>query len=288
MLAYIGAWAGLIGGIGALFILAEEASTPQTKRLISNWLLNLKLEGTSSTWPAQFAEMFDSIFGKKNFTIKCFLRSSIASFCVALVSFLVLNALVFDISFSKELQRYPVSSFVFLYLTAPIVMNLFPDYFSLLETRFIIRVMGTDFRLIHVLALLGFDLFLTTLIWFAGVNILFLIFLAEYILTVDNVTHPSIIEYYKIAFNSYKSTDISSGTDLFAWISLITTFFTSFWIWLYASSGFFVKLMYKMGWGFNLLRGFLDVKKKPVRALGFITCLVVTILFFVCAPFYFA
>ena len=59
-----------------------------------------------------------------------------------------------------------------------------------------------------------------------------------------------------------------------------TTFFTSIWVWIYALSGFTVKLAAKLNW----LKGILDIDKKPLRSMAMVSILIVTIIFVV-VPF---
>ena len=69
-----------MGGLWILFSRAETVASPEAKAAITSWLRNVKPEGTLSNWPSTFADVFDSVFGKKHLSWRCFWRSCIASF----------------------------------------------------------------------------------------------------------------------------------------------------------------------------------------------------------------
>ena len=78
MLAGILAWLGTCTGVLALFSFADKAASPEGKAR-ARALLDFGWKDTVTRWPSVFVEMFDSIFGKRHLTWKCFGRSCVAS-----------------------------------------------------------------------------------------------------------------------------------------------------------------------------------------------------------------
>ena len=62
------------------------------------------------------------------------------------------------------------------------------------------------------------------------------------------------------------------------------TFFTSFWVWLFAVTGPTVRAMEGLLSGFTRLRGILDVEEKPGRSLGLAAVILVTALYALAVP----
>ena len=64
-------------------------------------------------------------------------------------------------------------------------------------------------------------------------------------------------------------------------IFFYSTFFTSVWVCLYALSGFAVKVAGNLGIGMSRLSGVLDIEKKPLRSMGFLSIALISLLFLV-------
>ena len=78
---------------------------------------------------------------------------------------------------------------------------------------------------------------------------------------------------------------ISSGPQLHGYppthwppgIIFYSTFFTSFWIWLYGLSGLAVRFCKPFSRGVRLARRFFDIDDQPLRSLGFVSILLVAV-----------
>ena len=55
-------------------------------------------------------------------------------------------------------------------------------------------------------------------------------------------------------------------------------------MWLYAVSGTGIRLLGRLGVGISSLKKLLDIEEKPIRSLGFVSMLLVTVVFAV-VPF---
>ena len=133
---YVFAWATTTGGLWFLFEKAEKALSEGSRDRVVGWLGQSDLRGSIEAIPSQFAALFDLVFGEKHLAWKCFRRSSLASaITVATTS----GAMIVIVNGIPEAGEW-VSAFQFFGLVLPIAMilNLVPDYLSLLETRWIL------------------------------------------------------------------------------------------------------------------------------------------------------
>ena len=78
---------------------------------------------------------------------------------------------------------------------------------------------------------------------------------------------------------------LTGSGDLSFGIFFYSTFFTSAWIWLYALSGLALKTAQHIGLGINCLKNILDIENKPIRSMGIVTIVLVSLLFLV-IPFF--
>lgn len=92
-LALAGSWVTTTGELWKLFERIDKVASPEAKGAVSSWLRNLDVSEAFASWPATFAAAFDSVFGKKHFTLRCFYRSCIASLVAVIIVTLVWCAL---------------------------------------------------------------------------------------------------------------------------------------------------------------------------------------------------
>lgn len=164
------------------------------------------------------------------------------------------------------------AAFVIQLLFFTVICNFIPDYFSLLETRFIIKQMQKTQSVFQHVLWLAMDFFVTVVItvllpfiylifitdtpfWASSESITIWIYIKEVVTLSGYVFYNySPIPYYSIIF--------------------FTSFFTSIWIWLYILSGLIIRLF--SGWRF--LKTTVELDEKPVSYLGFTTILLLSIL----------
>ena len=212
----------LFGTVWGFFKGVESVLTDDTKLEIAVWLLDRKkLSPRFQGWPDTFGKVFDRVFGKKHLSWRCFLRSAIVS-CITLV----LGVLFFysPVSYVKMLADRRV--YVLLGYTAlgAIVVNVVPDYLSLLKTRFLIGRIST-LPWLPTFGILFIDALGTIVALYLG-----------YAFGLDYINSPS------VAHNSPKW--LLEGT----WIAMymivtggsqpliVPAVFTSIWLWLYAGA----------------------------------------------------
>lgn len=89
---YVFAWAAITGSLWFLFEKAEDALSEETREQVAGWLAHTDFRGRLESIPAQFAVLFDRIFGEKHWSRKCFYRSMLASVLAATLVYFVVGA----------------------------------------------------------------------------------------------------------------------------------------------------------------------------------------------------
>ncbi len=275
VMVYLGAWFSTCGFFWVLFSRGETILSHDVKVRMSNSLKGeSNMVGQVDTWPQQFRELFDLIFGPDHLTWNCFWRSSIASIISILIIFLIWMVSGIDSSVIESIDMY---FFLIMLLGAAVLLNFLQDYLSLLESRWIIDIMSETKSRLSWFGYILADGFLTGLIFIAFAG-----FLTGGIPSYDPSTKtvtstnllnslylewsfPYIYEVYLILFSS--------------------TYFTSLWVWLYALSCFFVRLASLTDRSWNALTYCLNIEDKPILSLGTITIVLITLVYLVAAPF---
>ena len=230
--------AGLAASMLALTLFAGKLLNPDRKDDIALWLMG---GTTEESWSRSFTSLFDAVFGKKHWSMRCVIRSSIASLiAVVLIWQWIGQGLIGT--------RLPNDASLGRVLLAALVVNLVADYLSLLETRFLLGQMHR---------------FKTA--WQQAV-----------ILLVDALLSGLIIW---IAIRTYLTSPISGGASgsfpeiagIFSIYSVLfySTFLTSVWTWGYVLSTWLMRLFTRLR-----IAHFLDVVGKPMTILGYAMALI--------------
>lgn len=286
LLLHAATWATIAFGIGYLFEQAENVASSETRTAVSRWLNNLDPAGAVASWPTTFATIFDHVFGERHLSWRCFSRSCVASFAsVAMVTLMwgVLYPDKFDIFIKSSSIGKNVFSLFF--ITA--IFNLIPDYISLLETRYMINWMRRAHSVMRILAFLAIDFVATAAIGLVGIiGALMIVILFS---NPSEIMRLKITEFFSEILELIQKLILplsaSSIVNLPIGIWFYAAFFTSVWVWLYVLSGSVVRLMEYLGIGINRLKFVLDIKNKPLRAIGFVSIVLFTIAYLVVMPF---
>ena len=266
LLLHAATWATIAFGIGYLFEQAENVVSHETKAVVSRWLQNLDPAGAVTSWPMTFAIIFDRIFGERHLSLRCFNRSCVASFASVAIVTLAWGAMRPSQFTNFFHEAGTISIPVMFYVT--VILNLIPDYFSLLETRYVIKWMGYKPSIFRIWFFLAIDLVATAAIGLGA------ILGAGIILIFPNKTITEILSWfleYSLPLSVPETGLVSLGIWFYA------AFFTSVWVWLYALSGSIVKLAEYLGVGINRFKVLLDIENKPLRSLGFVSIVLFTI-----------
>ena len=282
----------VVGSLGTIWVavgMIEDTMTFEEKRRWGRWLMSIDLSYWITNWPKSFAEMFDHIFDTNHFTWKCFKRSCLASFVSVLAVTIIWWSLYPD-QFRMFFIGGGLLGVIFSVYLVSTVINIIPDYISLLETRWLIQIMSLNSRLIIIVLLLVCDVLFTSLIFIFSVALfmaaakLFTLFLPgttsllayspdpirgilERVLALE-MTPKAYWEWLShFLTNSVPlTTDIRGEPSPGIWF--YSTFFTSVWAWLYAFSGVSTKIAIKLFEGFRVFRKIFDIQNKPLRSMS--------------------
>lgn len=295
---YLLAWGSMTGGLWFLFDIAEKSAAPNLKIKIVNWINGDERTQDISAIPERFASLFDQIFGEKHLSWVCFRRSAIASITSAwVVSTLVfgINPAVFGDGFVSSLPD-PVLDESLINVgmlgVMAVFINIIPDYLSLLQTRYMMKwiqrgrntffvliadVVVTAVIFVSLLCTGQILIMLVTGLWLFTPGSFEFLFMNDsyYVYRIIYTVQNLVLEMFFV--------DRENGSNL--GILLITTFFTSIWLWLYMFAMWASRVLVGLNNGVGFLLKLVDVESQPFRSLGFVSVLLVSILFLIGLPF---
>jgi hypothetical protein len=263
----------LAGIVWKFFRRVEGVLTDATKHEIARWLRVRNVETgivaeDTENWPDTFANLFDRVFGKKHLSWRCFWRSCLASFAAVFITFLA----------SGGIHAWKND-----YLTAPtlagwavliLVINVLPDFLSLLESRLVLAMMGRTQKAVNWILLILIDFVLTFgIAFFACLVFAWLGGLFVYVYDQEPERPPlsqSIFVARKI---------IGSGFGAATAMWFYPAFFTSIWLWLYAGSGFLLKAARRFDIGFDWFNRRFDIERRPLSAIGLVAGAMVAVVY---------
>ena len=158
-----------------------------------------------------------------------------------------------------------------------IFLHWLPDYLSLLETRYVLQWIKGANSWVNNLRWLLIDFFFTSFVWAVGLCA-FCLLLFDPLPDVKSI--PDITEllgYTFLFFNHTEYTDPYQFSSM--GILLYSTYFTSIWVWLFLLSGWIIKHIFWGGQKVEFLLRFLDINNKPLRSMGVVSCILITIVF---------
>ncbi len=136
--AEFGIYIFICGFVWAVFVRLEPLLKDDTRNKIANWVRGSKHGDADNRWPATFGVVFDRVFTEKHLSWGCFWRSGVASVLAVVLMTAIL--VVVNSSVRNSLSGEPETILVIAIFA--VLLNLLPDYLSLLETRFVLRWMA--------------------------------------------------------------------------------------------------------------------------------------------------
>jgi len=252
--------------------LVENNIRPELRDRIGEWLHRRgERSALASEGSAQFVAVFDSVFGTKHLTLRCFLLSS----AISVVAFLLLAMGVGILYWHSPVHLDPGSLLGTIGVAA--VCNVVPDYVSLLETRILLGVLKADSRLGRVFAVLLVDIVLTFAITAVGLFVVACIYYGG--VTRGAQSFVSAVTYLiwppaKVEGFEHLGDEINLKVSL---IVILTAFVTSIWLWLYLIGGALIRLRV----GYQLFVRVMPVEERPLKSIGFAGGLVCAICYLV-------
>ena len=204
-----------------------------------------------STWSHHFCNLFDAVFGARHLSLKCFLRSSLAS-VVAVLLLYVLFAEILGVMGGRalgDLSLWDAIKFA-------IAINIVADYVSLFETRWLLRRFERVTSVPGQLGVLAADAVFTGAIIWLGIN----------------------------AFQLVNGDAPLTAIEMLAMFSVFSVFFystflTSAWAWAYCLSTWVMRLFSR-----SALNRVLDVENKPEAQVALVGAVLVFVAALVLTP----
>lgn len=267
--AYIGSWVATTGGIYMLFDQAEQTLTPEARSSISKWILQPISGAKLRQGVRYFGEIIDRIVGNGLFTFRAF----IFSLSVTLVA-------LFSVSYFAAATRGYINPFQ-LHVTATILGLSLPvalrDYLSLIESRVIMRRISECDGFGRILFWLIIDLLLSVFLGIIPFLMHYFLSLSDMPMTVDLLWKNFI--YGGMGFGS-SLVDPKQGWLLpYYLIMFATSLFTSIWLYGYVLSRWTISFLMFLGVRLKILTRYIDFETKPLKALGFVAMVIVSIFY---------
>ena len=147
-------------------------------------------------------------------------------------------------------------------------LNLVPDYISLLETRWVLRIVAhTNIK--ELIVLLVLDVLITGGIFFCGVLLILLMYCVS---SGDCITLVELPEVLSV-FILFRGSEIPFG------IFFYSTYFTSVWLYLFIAASIATKLLYSLGRTGNQVLALLKIEEKPFNSMGLLLIGLLTLAF---------
>jgi len=216
-------------------IFGSMHANTKVKDQLAYWLMGEH----NDTWAKQFVLFFESIFGGKHLSLRCVL-SSISASIIAVWVLYILFGPVLGILDKQVLDGHSFWKTILL----GAAINLVPDYFSLWETRWVLkRFQAIRSKLLMGLILLS-DLIISAIIILIGITLWRLL----------GKQDPLEIG------------EIIGGFSVYS-IFFYSTFLTSVWSWLYCVTSFIMRSFSEK------LSAFLQITETPFRQLGLVSAI---------------
>lgn len=291
---YLSAWIALMFGVWFLFEKAEESVTPQVRQTVSRWLMKLDVAAAVRTWPSSFLRIFDSVFGRRHLSLRCFLRSSLVSLAsVTILTMIWLSLLGVSLNEiigptvlwrSSYWARGAIVMPLFVALPFMLCFNLLVDYVSLLETRYVLGILADVRSRSRTAALLTVDILATGVVWIVFWLVAVVPAIGLGLIIGDNyqgdLYHGALLAFWTgwdvVAgdLDGVIRGNFTNGATFF-----YSTFVTSFWLWLYVGTSLLVRASGPVGKVVSVAKHGLDLEERPIAALGLVAILLVTIAF---------
>lgn len=209
--------------------------------------LTLWLEGSyESTWSTQFCDAFDRIFGRNHLRFRCILLSTAFSFVAVIALWLLFDPILGLISLRADTSLHWTKA-----LLLGAAINIIPDYFSLYETRWILKKFERITNPFGQFLALILDAVVSGAIIFIGIMIFIKI---NGQLQISNIPETSLIEMVAV-FSVYS-------------VFFYSTFLTSVWAWVYCLSSWLARFSAR-------LRNWSDLNGNPGEILARLVALFV-------------
>jgi len=281
VLSFFGTWVAVCFGLVGLFREGEKLMSGEGRAAVSDWLLREDFARRPSNWPDTFVTLFDVLYSDDHFSWTCFWRSAVTS--IVVVSLLLTGFMGFGL-LGEFAPDAPTDLSALSFLGLPILVNVVVDYGSLFETRWILGRMARTARRSLYLAYLAVDLVLTILCFFVPVVVLQIVLarpLHEIVVWspafwAEVGQETSVLARWLVRFDEDAARLLS--------VMVFSTLFTSVWAWCYVGAGLLLRAVEPVLSTLDWLKRHLDVRTRPLHAMGLLLAVLVSVGFAVSAP----
>ena len=285
-----------LGSCGLVWLVAsrtDQVLNASTKQVIAQWVRRSDPRKAAGRWAIAFSTAFNRFFGDRHLSFRCFAVSAATSLVVVLLLSVVWYALIPDHvsmawvecntlggciryaspEFNPIRPRfYPVATLI-LY---PIVVNIFGDYLSLIETRLVVREISSTVRRSSVLLLLLVDLLATSAIAFVMISMT--LFISVWI-----AGNPlEIIDFEMLGRQFTRGLSLFSGNQRpyqsNLGIYLYSTYATSFWVIMSLLGAGAIRAAQILNFTRSIIARTLNLDEKPMSSLACVAVAVGTLL----------
>jgi hypothetical protein len=267
---------GIVTGVAKGFKWFDKVLSPQGRSSLSLWLKNVPGDEQIDTWGNIFPDLINRVFGPRALSFRFIFRSCVASFLAVAVSFAMICVYFGVPVTAPETSDKSATFFFTLLIMLTLTVNCVPDYFSLLVSRFIVRLMSRRPTLLRCAGLLLLDTALTLTLALLSLSLTSLI--ADLVTRTrpadDFLHHP-----FGFAFSEASDLLSSLPSNPALWIFILASLFTSIWVWLYVLASVSIRIVHKVRFVWVRVVPFLNVDKKPMQAIGRIAGLIAGLLY---------
>lgn len=192
-----------------------------------------------------FLELFDAIYGDKFWSWKRIYRSVLSSYFAVAILFAITGTAALDLPAA-------IGDVWFLVMMIATILNLLPDFISLQETRWIMRL-SLRKESVYLPLWLAIDLVLTVVIFQVGFFLFFIVLL------IDEGTLPSTFHWSQLFVLGP-----NPGRDVLL-VPFLSTFFTSFLWFLFLFTALLIGVCQRLSPFLRMLLKVVAQSEKPAR-----------------------
>ncbi len=256
---------GIAASIAKAFEWFDGALNDDSRFKLSLWLVSVPGDEQIDAWANIFPNLIDRVFGIKPLSWRFFQRSCVASL-IAVIACLTLIAIAVGPRKFTEWGRIGLFELFVAMLIPSVGYSFIPDYFSILISRTIVRMMSKRPKPFRVAGLLMLDTALTFILAYAAISLVTTIWyrMLPWV-KADSFWNNPIHQTYIIFYATYYNLTHDEYTTM---IYLLASMFTSVWVWLYILASVTVRILHKVRFIWVKLVPILDIEKKPMQAIG--------------------
>jgi len=305
---FLGAFLGTATIFWKLFDRADLALSDEGRAKIGSWISSLNEPKNILQFPSHFSNIFDSVFGKNHLSLRCFIISVLISFLLSTILSAILLAENFTqlmanrgyigssgfhwdsaiemitSNYSKNNLQEETDIIIFIktFFCLFFLVNIPSDYLSLLQTRYILKLMDKTNKKISLFYLAILDFFLNVIIFFIFYIPVLYFIIGPYFSVIPTIgasleTYFHLIKsiftfdyHVDFAISTYAKIE-ASPTSFF-----YSTWFTSIWLYLFLVSSVIIWPIKLFCTTFFNFRRYSDIKKRPLQFIS----IIITILIF--------